>query len=112
MHLWDPSWDEPKIIDVAAQLPGGKTIGKTVGRWLNVDSPTPTIFFSDSQDCTLASLSGPDASPVPWDEAEAPAFDIYGQREESPLNLIPADEKRAYHRVSEIFGGRWDDEIE
>jgi hypothetical protein len=103
VHLWDPSWDKPKIIDFAAQIPGGKTIGKTVGRWLNVDSPTPTIFFSDSQDCIMASMSGPDDSPLPWQDGEARGFDIYGQKEESPLNLISADEKRPYNRVSEIL---------
>jgi hypothetical protein len=102
VHLWDPSWDSPKIIDFALQLPGGKTIGKTVGRWLNVETATPSIFFSDSQDYILASISGPEDSPVPWQESEARAFDIYGQMEESPLNLVPADEKRPYSRVDAL----------
>lgn len=103
VHLWDPSWDSPKIVDFATQIPGGKTIGKTIGRWLNVDSPTPTIFFSDSQDYILASVSDPDSSPLPWQDAESRGFDIYGKREESPLNLIEADEKRPYNRVNEVL---------
>jgi len=102
IHLWDPTWESPKILDFAAQLPGGKTTGKTVGRWLNTTSTTPTIFFSDSQDCILASVSEPDDSPVPWQEAEARGVDIYGRREESPLNLVAADEKRSFSRVSEV----------
>ena len=28
IHLWDPTWESPKILDFAAQLPGGKTIGR------------------------------------------------------------------------------------
>ena len=103
VHLWDPVWESPMIIDFAAQLPGGKVIGKTVGRWLPTPSATPTIFFSDSQDCILASISEPDDSPVPWQEAEARGVDIYGRREESPLNLVAADEKRSFSRVSEIM---------
>jgi hypothetical protein len=104
VHLWDPTWDTPKIIDFAKELPGGKVLGKTVGRWLNVKSLTPTVFFSDTQDCILASISGPEDSPLPWQDAEARALDIYGQREESPLNLVAADEKRVYTRVDGLVG--------
>lgn len=80
VHLWDPSWESPKIVDFASQLPGVKIIGKTVGRWLNVESAVPSLFFSDSQDCLLASVSSAgDSSPLPWQDAEAKAFDIYGK---------------------------------
>jgi len=78
-------------------------LGRTVGRWLNTKTATPTIFFSDSQDCLLASVSGPEDSPVPWQDAEARGVDIYGQTEESPLNLVPADEKRGFSRVSDLM---------
>ncbi|KAH8602306.1 hypothetical protein B0O99DRAFT_136598 [Bisporella sp. PMI_857] len=118
VHLWDPIWDSPKIIDFESQIPGSKIIGKTVGRWLSSPSPTPTIFFSDTQDYILASISGPDNSSVPWKDAEIKGVDIYGQREESPLNLVPAG-KAALSRVSEImednsttFGGGSDDGVE
>lgn len=103
VHMWDPTWESPKIIDFATQLPGGKLLGKTVGRWLNVESATPTIFFTDAQDCILASVSGPDDSPVPWQESESRAYDIYGMLEESPLNLVPVDEKRPYSRVDSLM---------
>jgi hypothetical protein len=104
VHIWDPSWDSPKIIDFASQIPGGKVIGKTVGRWLNALSSAPAIFFSDTQDCILASVSGPDDSPaLPWQDAETRGFDIYGQQEESPLNLVAADEKKPYMKVSDVL---------
>ena len=102
IHLWDPSWESPKIIDFAAQIPGVKVIGKTVGRWLNTESGPPAIFFSDSQDCILASISE-DGEPLPWQDAESRGFDIYGQQEESPLNLVAGDEKRPYGRVDGLM---------
>jgi hypothetical protein len=100
VHLWDPSWETPKIVDFATLVPGGKVIGRTVGRWLNTpshssasipSSSAPSIFFSDSQDYMLASLGDGDEE-VLWQEEAIRAVDIYGRREESPLNLIPADE--------------------
>lgn len=100
VHLWDPSWESPKIIDFAKQIPGGKLLGKTIVRWLNVESDHPAIFFSDSQDCLLAALSEEQDGDVPWQNAEVRSFDIYGQREESPLNLVPANEKHTHGKVS------------
>ncbi|KAG0646725.1 WD repeat-containing [Hyphodiscus hymeniophilus] len=102
VHLWDPSWESPKIIDFAAQIPGGKVIGKTVGRWMNAESGSPVIFFSDSQDCILASI-GDNGEELPWQAAEARGFDIYGQQEESPLSLVSAGEKRTYGRVDMLM---------
>lgn len=90
VNLWDPSCDVPKIVDFSASIPGGKVLGKTVVRWLNLESPQPVLFFSDSQDCMLASLSETADGDLPWDESEPKEYDIYGQREESPLNLVPA----------------------
>ena len=105
VHMWDPSWEAPRIVDFASQIPGGKVIGKTVERWLNnTGSASPAIFFSDSQDCILASLSEP-GEDLPWQDAEARGFDIYGQQEESPLSLVAAgDEKRAYGKVEMLMG--------
>jgi len=100
VHLWDPSWAAPRILDFGTQIPGGKVIGKTVVRWLKAE--IPAIFFSDSQYCMLASFAGP-ADDVPWQDPEVRGVDIYGQREESPLNLVPADEKRPYGRVVDVF---------
>lgn len=102
VHLWDPSWERPTIIDFTAQIPGGKVIGKTICRWLNFASSSPAIFFSDSQDCILASIPATADVEIPWQDAEAKGFDIYGQQEESPLNLVPANEKRMYSRVDQL----------
>lgn len=97
--IWDPSWHDPITIDFEAQVPGGKLIGKSIVRWLNADSAYPTVFFSDSQDCILASISNPeDTEDVPWRDAAARAIDINGEREESPLILVPAEEKKPLRR--------------
>jgi hypothetical protein len=93
VHLWEPTWESPKILDFGTQLPEGKIIGKSVVRWLNLDANIPAVFFSDTQDCILASLSGPEDGDLPWQDAVVRGVDIYGQREESPLNLVPADDR-------------------
>lgn len=99
-QLWDPSWETPKIVNFGLQLPQGKIIGKSIVKWLNVESMFPSIFFSDSQDCILASLSNPEATEnVPWHEAETEGVNIYGEKEESPLNLVQPEEKRRFRRV-------------
>lgn len=109
IHLWDPSWESPKIIDFASQIPGGKLLGKTVGRWLSTEGAPPAIFFSDTQDCMLASISEADDGRLPWEDSEARAFDIYGQQEESPLNLVPAGERRLNSKA--VFGALKDEDI-
>ncbi|KAM3074768.1 hypothetical protein ACMFMG_008185 [Clarireedia jacksonii] len=99
-HLWDPSWEMPKIINFGTQVPEGKIIGKSIIRWLNIDHIFPSLFFSDSQDYMLASLSRPeDTASLPWSDAEARGIDIYGQPDESPLNLVDPVEKRHFRRV-------------
>jgi hypothetical protein len=100
VHLWDPSWEKPKVVDFMTQIPGGKVLGKTIMRWLNVESEHPAMLFSDTQDCILASVSETDDGDVPWQDAGIRGFDIYGQREESPLDLVPADEKRQRGKVT------------
>ncbi|KAF4624422.1 hypothetical protein G7Y89_g13749 [Cudoniella acicularis] len=97
IHIWEPSWERPEIMDFGEQIPGGKVLGKTITRWLVSDSASPTMLFSDSQDCLLASISEPEDGDLPWQDSEVRGVDIYGQREESPLNLVPANEKR--HRA-------------
>ncbi|KAH8815661.1 hypothetical protein F5884DRAFT_852127 [Xylogone sp. PMI_703] len=101
VYLWDPSWEGPKIVNFEMQIPGGKLIGKSVIRWLNVNFIHPAIFFSDSQDCILTSVSRPeDTENVPWQDAPSKPFDIYDDRPESPLVLVPAEEKRPFRRVN------------
>jgi hypothetical protein len=101
VHFWEPTWDNPKIVDFGAQVPGGKIIGKSIGRWLG-GSTSPCVFFSDTQDCMLAVLSDDfEEEILPWQDAIARGLDIYGQREESPLNLVAADEReKTYDHVT------------
>ncbi|KAH7361045.1 hypothetical protein BKA65DRAFT_604274 [Rhexocercosporidium sp. MPI-PUGE-AT-0058] len=103
VHIWEPSWDRPRILDFQTQIPGGKLLGKTICRWLNSDSPSPAIFFSDSQDCMLASLPETDDEDVPWQEADLQGSEAYGQREESPLNLIPAKGKKSRVTIEDLL---------
>ncbi|KAI9646200.1 hypothetical protein NHQ30_005640 [Ciborinia camelliae] len=101
VQLWDPSWEAPRIINIGMQLPEGKIIGKSIIRWLNVASAFPSIFFSDSQDCILMSLSKPeDTEKVPWHNSEAREVDIYGQTEESPLNLVGVEGNSPFRHVN------------
>lgn len=94
-YLWEPSYETPKIIDFSTQLPDGRVMGKAVIRWLSTppsedneeDGQTPALFFADTQDTLLASLSENEED-VPWNEEKAKAMDIYGQAEESPLNIV------------------------
>lgn len=100
VHLWEPSWNSPKILDFGTQVPEGKIIGKSVVRWLNVDSNTPCVFFSDTQDCILVSLAESDDEDLPWQDTVARGIDIYGQREESPLDLVGVDESKFYGKFA------------
>ncbi|RDL39390.1 WD40-containing protein [Venustampulla echinocandica] len=100
VHLWDPSWENPEIIDFAAQMGGNKVLGKTIARWLNTQSASPAMLFSDLHDYLLASISGSDDDDLPWQDGPTREFDIYGQRQESPLNLVPVNEKRGSHKIS------------
>lgn len=94
-YLWEPSYETPTIIDFSTQLPDGRVMGKAVVRWLRTppsedneeEGQTPALFFADTQDTLLASFSEIEED-VPWDEAKAKAMDIYGQAEESPLNIV------------------------
>ncbi|KAF7879267.1 hypothetical protein EAF04_000464 [Stromatinia cepivora] len=101
VQLWDPSWDTPRIITFGMRLPEGRIIGKSIIRWLNVVSAFPSIFFSDSQDCILMSLSKPeDTGMAPWHDSKAGEVDIYGQTKESPLNLGGVEGKRPFRRAN------------
>ncbi|CZT09810.1 related to WD-repeat protein 8 [Rhynchosporium agropyri] len=101
VYLWEPSWDRPRILDFRAEIPGGKLLGKTVCRWLTTESNNPAVFFSDSQDCILASIPCSDDEDVPWQEAEfQTSQQAYNRREESPLDLMPAAVEGKKGRVS------------
>lgn len=90
-YLWEPSYEVPKIVDFSTQLPEGKMIGKTIIRWLATENDgVPAVFFSDTQDAILGAVTDDTDDDVPWNEAKAKAVDIYGQQEESPLNILDA----------------------
>lgn len=73
-------------------------MGKSVARWLVFNATTPAVFFSDTQDCILAVLGDGGEEDLPWQDAVARGVDIYGEQEESPLNLVAADEKQQWRR--------------
>jgi hypothetical protein len=98
VYFWEPSWETPKVLDFESQIPGGKIIGKSVAMWLNVESPLPAVFFSDTQDFILTSISESEDGALPWEDDIGRELDIYGGRDESPLNLVPADQKRLRRR--------------
>lgn len=90
-YLWEPSWETPRILDFGGRLPEGKIIGRSIIRWLTTDEEAnvPAIFFSDSQDCILASFSDAESGEeVPWQDAINRGVDSVGPLEESPLNLV------------------------
>lgn len=93
VHLWEPTWDSPKVLDFSSQVPEGKLLGKTVARWLMTDNQLPALFFSDTQDFMLAVITEEDEVELPWQELQPKLISIYGDREESPLNLVQAGEK-------------------
>jgi len=95
-YLWEPSWESPRILDFGSCLPEGKIIGRSIIRWLTTDKEAnmPAIFFSNSQDCVLASFAGTEiGEEVPWQDAVAKDVEIFGQLEESPLDLMSGSEK-------------------
>lgn len=96
VHLWDPAWTAPRVVDFATQMIGGKVLGKTMARWLNVQSQSPAIYFSDVQDFVLASWADENVEDgqevvLPWTSHKMSAYDAFDQQEESPLQLIPAN---------------------
>jgi len=82
--VWDPLSEGPWSVDFAQQCPGSKATGKTRCRWLRTGDQSPTVFYSDDQDCLLALLGGAEEHAPRW-------LDVDQQRrEESPLELVPA----------------------
>lgn len=102
-YLWEPSWEAPKMVDFASRVPEGKLMGRTIVRWLPCASSVPAIFFSDVQDFMLAAVSDDDEAEVPWQNEAPQAVDNHGEREESPLDLVQADEKRPGDHMMDSF---------
>ncbi len=82
--IWDRLSSGPRSVDFAQQCPGSTVVGKPQYRWLNADSQSPTLFFSDDLSCLLATAGGSENEAPPW----GAWHDSNGN--ESPLELVPA----------------------
>lgn len=89
VFVWDPLSEGPRTVDFSSHLPGQKASGKTQALWLRRgETEAPSLFFSDSQNYVLASVTESDGDYPLWeDDGNAESF----QRDESPLELMPAD---------------------
>ncbi|KAL2201065.1 hypothetical protein P885DRAFT_73414 [Corynascus similis CBS 632.67] len=110
VFVWDPLSEGPRSLDFAQHLPGGKAGGsKLRAVWLDRgDSNPPTVFFSDAHHYMLASLGDADQSPPPWGDHASSGLSLLAdggrEREESPLDLVPAPETRPEFPVLEEDG--------
>ncbi|EKD20302.1 WD40 domain-containing protein [Drepanopeziza brunnea f. sp. 'multigermtubi' MB_m1] len=102
VHVWEPSWTQPRIIDFALHIPGGKLIGKTICRWLNTGGASAAMLFSDSQDFILACLPDSDDEEPPW-EAGSRGNSVCDQQGESPLLLVPAENERGRVAIDSLI---------
>lgn len=90
VFVWDPLSEGPRTLDFTLHLPEQKTAtGKSHVTWLHLEgTETPSLFFSDGHNYVLASVAESGHDYARWldggDAEEA-------QREESPLELVPAD---------------------
>lgn len=96
VFIWDPLSEGPRTVEMARHLPGGKSVGRTRAFWLGLGAEEPpTLFLSDAQNYILASsIESEDVEP-PWGEHGTPELTGHeraARREESPLELVPADE--------------------
>lgn len=93
VFVWDPLSEGPRSVDFARYLPGGRTIGKWRASWLGLDESAPiSLFLSDAQNYMLASLPDHDHQLLPWSGHPSTGQTERTSREESPLELVPADE--------------------
>lgn len=96
VFVWDPLSEGPQSVDFGRHLPGGKAVGKSRAIWLASDtSSTPSVFLSDAQNYMFASLMELENGTPPWGDHGSP--EVVGgigavTREESPLELVPADD--------------------
>ncbi|KAH8909802.1 WD40 repeat-like protein [Coniochaeta sp. PMI_546] len=87
VFVWDPLSEGPRTIDFASNLPDRKVEGKPQASWLCLDdSEAPSLFFSDGQNYVLASVAESDQDVPYWQDGDG----VEAQRQESPLELVPA----------------------
>lgn len=115
VFVWDPLSEGPRSLEFARHLPGGKAGAKQRSLWLGSnESGPPSVFFSDTHNYVLASLGDADQTPPPWGDHEFPGqcslVDGGFDREESPLNLVPAPDARP--EVPDLEGDGDNSELE
>lgn len=89
VFVWDPLSKGPRTLDFTPQLLQQKASGKSQACWLHMkDTEHPSLFFSDSHSYVLAVIAESVRESVYWEDG----WDSEKrQREESPLELVPAD---------------------
>ncbi len=88
VFFWDPLSEGPKPVEFCHHAPGAEAAAcRPQYMWLGGGaSQWPTVFCSDGNECSLATLCESDQDAPPWTEAS----NGEGGRQESPLELVPA----------------------
>ncbi|KAK4650374.1 hypothetical protein QC762_706870 [Podospora pseudocomata] len=94
VFVWDPLSEGPRSVDFSQHLPGLKTSGKPRASWLGSGMASgPSLFFSDAQHYVLGCLIELDEVAPPWASHHSPEPSYAAEtREESPLELVPAEQ--------------------
>ncbi|KAM7194976.1 hypothetical protein V8F20_007702 [Naviculisporaceae sp. PSN 640] len=93
VFVWDPLSEGPRSVDFSQYMPGKRTVGKWRVFWLGLDEAAPiSLFISDAQSYLLGSLPDHDQDSLPWSGHPKTGHTDQTTREESPLELVPADE--------------------
>jgi len=92
VFVWDPLSEGPRTVDFSEHLPDFKSGGRSLASWLGCEaSKSPSIFFSDGLSYMLASLAESDQESPPWQDRAGVEWNSEARREESPLELVPAN---------------------
>ncbi|KAJ2894158.1 WD40 domain-containing protein [Zalerion maritima] len=103
LFVWDPLWQGPRAVNFVDRLAEQRVVGRSRWSWLDVQADSAALFFADSKEAMFASIAESDEELLPWEsheqgqqqqhEREANSFSgSSGHREESPLELIPAED--------------------
>lgn len=92
VFVWDPLSEGPRTVDFSEHLPEFKPSNRSQAAWLGCDaSKSPSIFFSDGWNYMFASLAESDQESPPWQDRREVGWNSEVRREESPLELVPAN---------------------
>lgn len=111
--VWGPLSGPPRAANFAGQFPlqsaGGLPVGQSSGKfrpmWLDANALPLSLFYSDGCEFAVATLDEDNGDlppqPLPWAEASTNPLPSFlpveewtagdGRREESPLELVPAE---------------------